>query len=65
MPDLLLWKPGERVAKLSEVKGPRDSLSTQQRAWITALTLGGLRVEVLKVIEPRDPAKLARSRRRR
>jgi Fanconi-associated nuclease 1 len=24
LPDLLLWKPGEGMAKLAEVKGPRD-----------------------------------------
>ncbi|KAK9794912.1 hypothetical protein WJX73_005165 [Symbiochloris irregularis] len=53
MPDLLLWKPGEAVAKLSEVKGPRDRLSDQQRAWITALTSAGVRCEVLKVLEPK------------
>ena len=60
MPDLLLWKPEEKVAKLSEVKGPRDRLSEQQRAWIAALTAGGLQVEVLKVVEPPAPSKTAR-----
>lgn len=52
MPDLLLWHPGRRAAKLSEVKGPRDRLSDQQRAWIAALEDAGLRAEVLKVVEP-------------
>jgi Fanconi-associated nuclease 1 len=47
MPDLLLWKPESRTAKLSEVKGPRDRLSEQQRAWAAALAAGGLHVEVL------------------
>lgn len=42
MPDLLLWHAGQRAAKLSEVKGPRDRLSDQQRAWMAALA-GGLR----------------------
>jgi hypothetical protein len=38
MPDLLLWRPGEAgCAKLVEVKGPRDRLSEQQRAWLLAL----------------------------
>jgi fanconi-associated nuclease 1 len=38
MPDLLLWRPGEAGgAKLVEVKGPRDRLSEQQRAWLLAL----------------------------
>jgi VRR-NUC domain len=49
MPDLLLWKPAARAAKLAEVKGPRDRLSEQQRAWMAALEAAGLQVEVLKV----------------
>ena len=52
MPDLLLWHPQRRAAVLSEVKGPRDRLSDQQRAWMIALTAAGLEVEVLKVREP-------------
>ncbi len=51
MPDLLLWRPADRRAKLSEVKGPRDRLSEQQRAWTAALAAAGLEVEVLKVVE--------------
>ncbi len=46
MPDLLLWHVKERRAKASEVKGPRDRLSEQQRAWAAALSAGGLDVEV-------------------
>lgn len=46
MPDLLLWHVEERRAKASEVKGPRDRLSEQQRAWAAALSAGGLDVEV-------------------
>lgn len=42
MPDLLLWRfldeRGGGEAKLVEVKGPRDQLSEQQRAWILDLT---------------------------
>ena len=56
MPDLLLWKPEEARAKLSEVKGPRDRLSDQQRAWIAALTAAGLHCEVLKVTELKPPS---------
>lgn len=52
MPDLLLWHPQKRAAKLSEVKGPRDTLSMQQRAWLNALTAAGIQAEVLKVVEP-------------
>ena len=44
MPDLLLWRPADRRAKLSEVKGPRDRLSEQQRAWAAALSGAGLQV---------------------
>ena len=53
MPDLLLWHAGRRQAKLSEVKGPRDRLSEQQKAWILAIASAGMKVEVLKVKEPK------------
>ncbi len=46
MPDLLLWNAERKEAKLSEVKGPRDRLSEQQRAWAGALAAGGLHIEV-------------------
>lgn len=52
MPDLLLWRPETQSAKLSEVKGPRDTLSDKQRAWISFLETSGIDVEVLKVKEP-------------
>jgi len=51
MPDLLLWQPETVSAKLVEVKGPRDRLSEQQRAWIAFLTSQGIQVEVFKVAE--------------
>lgn len=41
-------------AKLVEVKGPRDRLSEQQRAWIVSLLKAGLTVEVCKVLESMD-----------
>ncbi|CAA0829119.1 Fanconi-associated nuclease 1 homolog [Striga hermonthica] len=52
MPDLLLWRlhdcySGE--AKLVEVKGPRDRLSEQQRAWLLVLMDCGFSVEVCKI----------------
>ncbi|GAV66169.1 VRR_NUC domain-containing protein/HIRAN domain-containing protein [Cephalotus follicularis] len=52
MPDLLLWRfhgdyGGE--AKLVEVKGPRDRLSEQQRAWLLILMDCGFNTEVCKV----------------
>ncbi|KAF7806971.1 fanconi-associated nuclease 1-like protein [Senna tora] len=52
MPDLLLWRfHGEHSgeAKLVEVKGPRDRLSEQQRAWLLLLMDCGFMVEVCKV----------------
>ncbi|KAL6898075.1 hypothetical protein ACP4OV_006671 [Aristida adscensionis] len=53
MPDLLLWRfldeRGGGEAKLVEVKGPRDQLSEQQRAWIHVLVDFGFDVEVCKV----------------
>lgn len=55
MPDLLLWRfhnnyKGE--AKLVEVKGPRDRLSEQQRAWLLFLMDCGFNIEVCKVTAP-------------
>lgn len=41
-------------AKVVEVKGPRDRLSEQQRAWIAVLLNAGLSVEVCKVLENLD-----------
>lgn len=54
MPDLLLWRfhGGDRdggEAKLVEVKGPKDRLSEQQRAWILILMDCGFDFEVCKV----------------
>ncbi|PON66878.1 Zinc finger domain containing protein [Parasponia andersonii] len=52
MPDLLLWRfNGEfgGEAKLVEVKGPRDQLSEQQRAWLLFLMDCGFNTEVCKV----------------
>ena len=39
-------------AMLVEVKGPRDTLSYTQRAWMTALGAVGVVAKVIKVIEP-------------
>ncbi|KAH9312958.1 hypothetical protein KI387_027993 [Taxus chinensis] len=38
-------------AKLVEVKGPRDQLSEQQRAWILVLMDAGISIEVCKITE--------------
>lgn len=48
---------GKREAKLVEVKGPRDRLSEQQRAWIGALQAAGIAVEVCKVVEEAEETK--------
>ncbi|XP_027165579.1 fanconi-associated nuclease 1 homolog [Coffea eugenioides] len=55
MPDLLLWRFHDNYkgeAKLVEVKGPRDRLSEQQRAWLLFLMDCGFNVEVCKVTAP-------------
>lgn len=50
LPDLALWCTQPRkAAKLVEVKGPRDTLSQQQRAWFLALEACGISVEIAKV----------------
>ncbi|EEF44170.1 conserved hypothetical protein [Ricinus communis] len=52
MPDLFLWRfQGEYrgEAKLVEVKGPKDSLSEQQQAWLLLLMDCGFSTEVCKV----------------
>ena len=54
MPDLLLWRPSDRRAKLSEVKGPRDRLSEQQRAWAAALSGAGLQVLLSALVDVRS-----------
>jgi hypothetical protein len=37
---------------MSEVKGPRDRLSHQQRFWLAHMANGTIEVEVFKVKEP-------------
>ncbi|XP_011656117.1 fanconi-associated nuclease 1 homolog isoform X3 [Cucumis sativus] len=52
MPDLLLWRFNSEYsgeAKLVEVKGPKDRLSEQQRAWILLLMDCGFIIEVCKI----------------
>ncbi|KAK1390926.1 Fanconi-associated nuclease [Heracleum sosnowskyi] len=52
MPDLLLWRfhgDNSGEAKLVEVKGPRDRLSEQQRAWLLFLMDAGFNAEICKV----------------
>ena len=40
-PDLLLWRPGLRLARCVEVKGPGDKLSDRQRATLHRLLAAG------------------------
>jgi hypothetical protein len=54
-----------REAKLVEVKGPRDRLSEQQRAWIGALQAAGIAVEVCKVVEEYGQEKGPKTERKR
>ncbi|XP_050946042.1 fanconi-associated nuclease 1 homolog isoform X7 [Cucumis melo] len=52
MPDLLLWRFNSEYsgeAKLVEVKGPKDRLSEQQRAWMLLLMDCGFITEVCKI----------------
>lgn len=52
LPDLAVWRrEPQKAAKLVEVKGPRDSLSQQQRAWLVALKECGIDADVAKVCE--------------
>ncbi|XP_073007594.1 fanconi-associated nuclease 1 homolog isoform X2 [Typha latifolia] len=61
MPDLLLWRfhkeSSNGEAKLVEVKGPRDRLSEQQRAWMLVLMDSGFNTEVCKILFARSEAK--------
>ncbi|CAH8520930.1 unnamed protein product [Heterobilharzia americana] len=49
LPDLLLWSPTEMRAKIVEVKGPGDHLSTQQIMWLDVLVRSGADVEICLV----------------
>lgn len=49
LPDLLLWNPSTKRAKLVEVKGPGDSLSEKQIIWIDALARRGCDIVTLYV----------------
>lgn len=63
MPDLLLWRQVPfPTCRLVEVKGPRDRLSDQQRAWMRALHGEGVDVEVCKVLEPEKVATRKKAR---
>lgn len=50
LPDLLLWNRASKKARLVEVKGPTDSLSHQQRAWLRIMCNSGLDAYVAKVM---------------
>lgn len=44
LPDLLLWRPADKSAKVVEVKGPRDRLSHQQRFWLAHMAHNTMQV---------------------
>ena len=49
LPDLFLWQPSAGRALLVEVKGPGDSLSHAQSAWIHELLEAGAAIELCHV----------------
>ena len=53
LPDLVLWNSVAATALLVEVKGPGDSLSHAQTAWIHQLIEAGAAVELCHVQRPR------------
>lgn len=60
LPDLLLWSPTETRAKIVEVKGPGDHLSTQQIMWLDVLVQAGADVEICLISA--EPLKSLRSK---
>ena len=48
-PDLVVWQPEARRARVVEVKGPNDRLSTKQILWIEFLIAAGATAEVCHV----------------
>ncbi|CAH8540351.1 unnamed protein product [Schistosoma guineensis] len=60
LPDLLLWSPTETRAKIVEVKGPGDHLSTQQIMWLDVLVRAGADVEICLISA--EPLKSLRSK---
>ncbi|KAL5964516.1 Fanconi-associated nuclease 1 [Taenia solium] len=49
LPDLTVWSPSSGKAKLVEVKGPSDQLSSQQVVWMDSLLSFGADVEICSV----------------
>ncbi|CAH8846340.1 unnamed protein product [Trichobilharzia szidati] len=49
LPDLLLWSPIEKRAKIVEVKGPGDHLSNQQIMWLDVFVRAKADVEICLV----------------
>ncbi|KAM7538192.1 hypothetical protein Aperf_G00000075010 [Anoplocephala perfoliata] len=49
LPDLCVWSPSTSKSKLIEVKGPGDTLSSQQIVWIDKLISFGADVEICSV----------------
>ena len=50
LPDLTVWDPASGKARMVEVKGPGDRLSTKQILWVRFLNSVGLPAEVCHVV---------------
>lgn len=50
LPDLTVWDPVSGRARMVEVKGPGDKLSTKQILWVRFLNSVGLQAEVCHVV---------------
>ncbi|EJD02252.1 uncharacterized protein FOMMEDRAFT_147288 [Fomitiporia mediterranea MF3/22] len=55
VPDLIVWRMSDNLAKFVEVKGPGDNLSENQKVWIDVLRQAGVNVEVCRVAEREKP----------
>ncbi|KAL5511287.1 hypothetical protein ACEPAH_4503 [Sanghuangporus vaninii] len=51
VPDLIVWRMKDKLAKFVEVKGPGDNLSENQKVWIDVLRQAGIDVEVCRVVD--------------
>lgn len=48
-PDLIVWNPNTKKARIVEVKGPNDTLSVKQEVWLNYLLTRGAVAEVCHV----------------
>ncbi|KAG9013848.1 hypothetical protein FRB94_004227 [Tulasnella sp. JGI-2019a] len=57
VPDLIVWKAGEKKSMFVEVKGPGDSLRENQKVWIDVMIRSGISVELCLVEDIADKSK--------